>query len=200
MTHFCVNCGTALDSRVIEGRPLEACSTCDFVLWRDPKVVTMVVAEAAGKVVMGRRAIEPGYGYWCLPGGFVKDDEHPTEAAARECLEEIGARIQVQSLVGVYHIRKEGAPSMIGIAYGARILDPKELRAGDEMLEIGTFPPDQVPQLAFPSHTWALEDWARERASARPPAPAPARPALARGSSVRRGRRPPGRSRPDRSP
>src|SRR4029077_5494955 len=117
VSHFCVNDGTPLEPRVIEGRELEACPRCDFVLWRDPKVSTAVIVEAEGGVVLGRRAIEPGHGLWCFPGGFVNDDEHPQAAAIRECMEEVGAVVEVTSLLGVYHIAKDGAPSMIGIAY-----------------------------------------------------------------------------------
>ncbi len=87
MNHFCVNCGAVLVPRVIDGRELEACPNDSFVLWRDPKVATAVVVEVDGGVVLGRRSIEPGYGQWCLPGGFVNDDEDPADAAKRECLE-----------------------------------------------------------------------------------------------------------------
>ena len=62
---------------MIEGRELEACPNDDFVLWHDPKVTTAVVVETDGGIVLGRRAIEPGRGHWCLPGGFVNDDEDP---------------------------------------------------------------------------------------------------------------------------
>ena len=163
--HHCVNCGTALQSRIIENRELEACARCGFVLWRDPKVVTIVVVEAAGGIVLGRRAIEPAYGRWCLPGGFVNDDEHPAESAARECLEEVGARVEITGLLNVLHIRKEGAPSMVGIAYRARPLPGEEFSAGSEMLEVGLFPPGEMPPLAFPSHVQAMHEWARARES-----------------------------------
>ncbi len=84
MAHYCIKCGSQLETRVIEGRELEACANDDFVLWRDPKVASAVVIEVDGGVVLGRRAIEPGYGLWCLPGGFVNDDEHPADAAMRD--------------------------------------------------------------------------------------------------------------------
>src|SRR4029077_8334439 len=89
MSHHCVLCGAVLVPRVIEGREVEACVNDDFVLWHDPKVSTAVVIESGGGVVLGRRAIEPGRGLWCLPGGFINDDEAPWAAAARECMEEI---------------------------------------------------------------------------------------------------------------
>ena len=178
--HFCVNCGSPLQLRVIEGRDLEACPNDDFVLWRDPKVAAAVVVEHAGGIVVGRRAIEPGYGLWCLPGGFVNHDEDPKDAAVRECLEEIGARVELTELLGLYHVAKTTAPSIIGIAYRGRLVDGEEIRAGSEMLELGVFRPDALPPLAFPSHREVLKKYeaagagsasrpSRERASSRPP-------------------------------
>jgi ADP-ribose pyrophosphatase YjhB (NUDIX family) len=162
VSHYCVNCGTRLEARIVENREVEGCSTCSFVLWRDPKVVTLIVVEdGAGRVVVGRRGIEPAYGRWCLPGGYVNDDEHPADSAVRECREEIGADVDITQLLGVYHIRKLGAPSMVGIAYGARLRPGQVPVAGSEMLEVVAFLPDGLPELAFASHREAMSDWLR---------------------------------------
>ena len=123
MAHYCVNCGSELVRREIEGRSLEACPNDDFVLWRDPKVATAVVVESDGGIVLGRRAIEPAYGMWCLPGGFVNDDESPVEAAVRECLEEICAAVVVTGLIGVSHLqarRREPHRSRLSRSSGRR--------------------------------------------------------------------------------
>jgi 8-oxo-dGTP diphosphatase len=165
VAHHCVNCGATLVLREIEGRMHEACPNDDFVLWHDPKVVTAVVVEAPGGVLLGRRAIEPGLGLWCLPGGFVNDDESPLDAAARECREEIGAAVVVTGLVGVYHIAKTDAPSMVGIGYRARLADGEKATAGSEMLELEVFSLDSLPALAFPSHRQILNDYLTSLAS-----------------------------------
>ena len=145
--------------RVIEGREVEACPNDDFVLWHDPKVTTAVVVEVDGGVVLGRRAIEPGRGLWCLPGGFVNDDEDPWEAAARECAEEINSAVELTRLIGVYHIPKRGAPSMVGIAYQARLSGGGRPSPGAEMLEVGVFALDSLPPLAFPSHRKVMAEY-----------------------------------------
>jgi len=195
MSHYCVQCGTQLVPRVIEGRELEACPNDDFVLWHDPKVSTAVVIEMDGGILLGRRAIEPGLGLWCLPGGFVNDDESPWDAAARECREEICAEVEQTRLIGVFHIRKQEAPSMIGIAYLARLAGGARPSAGAEMLEVAVFPVASLPPLAFPSHRRVLADYMDATSRARPaaaepriafaeapsggrpsPAPAPSRP------------------------
>src|SRR5215469_1165166 len=132
VSHYCVNCGSPLEPRVVEGRELEACPSCSFILWHDPKVVTMVVVEdERGDVVVGRRSIEPGYGLWCLPGGYVNDDEHPADSA----------------------------PRMVGIGYRARLRPGEVAVAGSEMLEVATFPGTEVPELVFTSHRQAMRDW-----------------------------------------
>lgn len=170
MGHFCVNCGTPLVTKVVEGREVEACPNDTFILWHDPKVATAVVVEGEGGIVLGRRAIEPGYGLWCLPGGFVNDDEDPAAAAARECMEEIGVLVETTGLIGVYHIAKTTAPSMIGIAYRARITDGARPIAGSEMLEVGVFPIDAIPPMAFPSHQSVLAEYLKHRVSEGEPA------------------------------
>jgi ADP-ribose pyrophosphatase YjhB (NUDIX family) len=157
--HYCVKCGSKLEPRVIEGRTFEACPNDDFVLWHDPKVVTSVVVEHAGGVLLGRRTIEPMLGLWCLPGGFVNDDEHPRDAAVRECREEICAEVEITKLLGVYHIAKRTAPSMVGIAYIARVSDGHRPQPGLEMSELGTFTAGSLPELAFPSHREILAEY-----------------------------------------
>jgi len=163
--HFCVNCGAPLVTKVIEGREVEACPNDSFILWHDPKVATAVVVEVDGGIVLGRRAIEPGYGLWCLPGGFVNDDEDPAAAAARECMEEIGVPVEMTGLIGVFHIAKTTAPSMIGIAYRGRIVDGAGPVAGSEMLEVGVFAPGSTPPLAFPSHQAIVAEYLKSPAS-----------------------------------
>lgn len=158
--HFCVNCGAPLVPKVFEGRELEACPEDDFVLWRDPKVAAAMIVEVGGGIVLGRRSIEPGYGLWCLPGGFVNDDEDPASAAIRECREEIGAAVEVTELLGVYHVPKTTASSIIGIAYRGRLKSGETLSSGTEMLEVGVFRPDALPPLAFPSHREVLARYA----------------------------------------
>ena len=188
MSHYCVNCGAVLVPREIEGKMVEACPNDDFVLWRDPKVVTSVVVIEDGKIVLGLRDIEPGRGLWCLPGGFVNHDEDPVDAARRECREEIGAEVEITRLLGVYHIAKTTAPSMVGVAYEARLANGARLEPGAEMSAVDVYAEDSLPELAFPSHRWILEQYFKYRESrevaALPPAgaavPRASRPSAAR--------------------
>ena len=166
--HFCVLCGSPLVIKVFEGRELEACPNDDFVLWRDPKVAAAIVVESDGGIVLGRRAIEPGYGLWCLPGGFVNDDESPAEAVARECREEIGAAVEVDSVLDVYHGAKTTAPSIVVVAYRGHLAAGEQVSPGEEMLEVGVFRLDALPPIAFPSHREALARYAAAEAASAP--------------------------------
>jgi len=157
---FCLWCGTRLVERVIEGKQLLACPSCDFVLWPDPKLATAVVVESGGGIVAGKRSIDPGRGLWCLPGGFVDDHEHPEQAAVRECLEEIGVEVRVAGLVGVYHVRRAQRPHLVVLGYRALISSGQPV-AGHEMDEVGVFAADQLPPLAFSSHSEVVHDWLR---------------------------------------
>ena len=159
-----MNCGAPLVMRRIEGRELEVCSHDEFVLWRDPKVAAAVVVEKDGGIVLGRRAIEPGIGEWCLPGGFVNDDEDPAAAAIRECREEINAEVELVELLGVYHVAKTAAPSIVGIGYRGRLAGGESISAGPEMLEVTVFTPDALPPVAFPSHRQVLALYAASTA------------------------------------
>jgi 8-oxo-dGTP diphosphatase len=160
---YCQECGHLLEPREIDGRTVPVCPACGFTAWSNPVVATMVVIETPGGLILGRRSIEPGYGLWCLPGGFVNEEEPPAEAAARECLEEIGAKVRIGSLLDVYHIIRGDGRGMVAIAYLGRLEEGESPSAGHEMLEVGLFAPDNLPELAFPSHRRAIGDWARTR-------------------------------------
>ncbi|HEX6488620.1 MAG TPA: NUDIX hydrolase [Candidatus Dormibacteraeota bacterium] len=164
MARFCQECGHALELKDVEGRPLPACPACGWTRWPDPKLVTITVVETPAGLVFGRRGIEPGYGGWCMPGGFVNDDEHPAVSAARECMEEVHAEVAIDRLIGIYHAMRGDGQGMVALAYAARALDPRAITAGHEMLEVVIAAPDQAPELVFSLHRRALRDWVESTA------------------------------------
>lgn len=157
---YCQECGTRMELRQVEGRDVPHCPACGFVAWRNPLVATMVVVETPAGIVLGRRAIEPGLGLWCLPGGFVNEDEDPKDAAVRECEEEIRVRVDIDSLLEIYHITRADGRGMVGLAYAGRLAGGETPSAGSEMTEVGLFSPGALPDLAFASHRRAIADWA----------------------------------------
>jgi 8-oxo-dGTP diphosphatase len=147
---FCPACGSELVERSVENRLLGACPACDFVAFRDPKVVAVTALLEDGGVWLLRRGIEPRRGQWALPGGYVDYDEHPRDAAARECTEEIGCEVAVDRLLGVHHAAFTDGGVVI-VAYAGHIVAGRP-QPGPEALEVARFDWAGLPPLAFHTH------------------------------------------------
>ena len=143
---FCIQCGAALEMRRARDRERPTCPACGHVHFDDPKVAVGVVLERDGRILLTRRNHEPRAGYWSFPSGFVDAGEVLEEAAVREAREETGLDVTVERLVGVYSARGERT---VFVAYAGRIVGG-ELKAGRECMEVAFFPPDALPELAFP--------------------------------------------------
>jgi len=152
----CPRCGGPLAERVVlrHDPPRLVCTACGFVFYLDPKVAVGAICRMEGKIVMLRRAIEPAYGQWVFPGGYVDRGETLESAARRETLEEIGADIRLTRLVNVYSYT--GRPVVV-VVYEAEVVGGA-IRGGEEALEVRAFAPDEIPwdELAFRSTREAL--------------------------------------------
>ena len=157
---LCVPDGDSLARRV--------CDHCGFVAYENPKIVVGSVVRFEDRILLCRRAIEPGRGRWTIPAGYLELNETPDEGAAREAFEEAGARIEIARLLAVYSVPRI---SQVQLIYRARLTDPA-IFAGPESLEVQLVRPDEIPwdQLAFPSVHWALRHDAEAEAGA-PPVP-----------------------------
>ena len=79
------------------------CTRCEFVFYLDPKLaVGTIISDERGRVVLVRRAIEPGYGKWVFPGGYVDRGEQLQAAAVREAREETGLDVRLDGLIDIY--------------------------------------------------------------------------------------------------
>lgn len=167
---FCPSCGGTLEARRLKtgdpDRPV--CTRCGFIVYVDPKVaVGAIIRWAAGdapadQIVLVRRAIEPGYGLWVFPGGYVDRGEAVTDAAIREAREEAGLEVRIDALLDVYSYA--GAVPIIIVYVATRV--GGELCFDEECLEVGLFAESEIPwdRLAFRSTGEALRDYfARNR-------------------------------------
>jgi ADP-ribose pyrophosphatase YjhB (NUDIX family) len=141
-----------------DSREREVCATCGFIDYENPKIVAGAVVSAGGKILLCRRAIAPQAGFWTLPAGFLEAHEQPEEGAIREVREEACASIVLESLIGIYTVKRI---SQVQMFFRARFAGPEIFAAGEETLEAQLFAWDDIPwdQLAFPSVTWALKTW-----------------------------------------
>jgi 8-oxo-dGTP diphosphatase len=157
---FCPVCGGPLASRLL--RPDEperlVCEVCGYIFYLDPKVaVGTIIRTSDDRIVLVRRAIEPGYGRWVFPGGYVDRGELLEVAAVREAREESGLEIRLDGLINIYSYAGR-AP--IIIVYAATIAGG-ELCGNDECLEAQLFEANGIPwdALAFRSTGEALQDY-----------------------------------------
>jgi len=162
--NFCSECGDRVELRVPDGDsfPRHVCTRCGKVHYINPLIVVGCVPEADGKILLCRRAIEPRYGYWTIPAGFMENGETMAEGAARETMEEAMARVEVSDLfavVDVIHARQ------VHMMFRARLLGG--FGAGAESLEVRLFEPDEIPwgDIAFQSVRFALEKYLEDRAA-----------------------------------
>jgi len=147
---YCSVCGSdRIELRVPAGDhlPRFVCAACGAIHYQNPKVVVGCLPEWDDRVLLCRRAIEPRHGLWTLPAGFLENGETVIAGAARETLEEAGARVEVGELytmISLPHI------SQIYMMFRARLVD-LDYRAGPESLEVRLFREDEIPweELAF---------------------------------------------------
>ena len=104
-----------------------------------------------------RRAIEPGYGLWVFPGGYVDRGETLTAAAIREAREECGLDVRLDGLVNIYSY--PGRAPVI-VVYAATAIGGS-MCIDEECLESAEFDEAGIPwdRLAFRSTHEGLRDY-----------------------------------------
>jgi len=162
---FCSTCGQAVSLRVPPGDNRErfVCAHCGTVHYQNPRNVVGTIPVWEDKILLCRRAIEPRYGFWTLPAGFMEMGETTAEAAARETLEEAGARVEVQNLFSLLNVPRV---DQVHLFYLARLLDT-DILAGDESLEVRLFDERDIPwdDIAFPTVGQTLRFFFSDRSS-----------------------------------
>ena len=162
---YCPHCGAPLIVRLLpsEDRPRLVCDR-GHILYVNPKLIVGMIPERRGRVLLMRRAIEPRYGAWTFPGGFMEIDETVEECALRETREEVGVEVRVGGLVGVYSRPGPAGPGIVSIVYRGRVT-AGAVAIGREALEARWFGPEDIPwdELAYETTRWALRDWLESR-------------------------------------
>lgn len=165
--NYCTQCGTHVELRIPEGDShlRHVCPQCGEIHYQNPKVIVGCIAQWEQRILLCRRAIEPCYGLWTLPAGFMENGESTSQAALRETYEEACARVSIEglfALINIPHI------SQVHLFYRARLLDTN-FGAGEESLETQLFSEDEIPwhELAFSSVDQCLKAYFGDRRTGR---------------------------------
>jgi ADP-ribose pyrophosphatase YjhB (NUDIX family) len=163
----CRDCGAPTQYRVPadDNRDRAVCSACGEVHYENPLNVVGTVPVWGQQVLLCRRNIEPRYGLWTLPAGFMELGETTAEGAVRETVEEAGARIELEGLYTLLNVVRVG---QVHLFYRARLLDTR-FAPGPETIEAQLFHEQEIPwdQLAFRTVRETLQRYFADRSRGR---------------------------------
>ena len=147
--NFCSDCGARVAVRVPPGDslPRHVCDACGTIHYQNPKIIVGCIPAWENRVLLCKRAIEPRYGLWTVPAGFLENGETTADGAKRETLEEANANVEVGELFALYNIPHINQVYML---FRARLLD-LDFYAGAETLELRLCHDTDVPwdEIAF---------------------------------------------------
>ena len=153
-----------MDLKVPSGdnRERHVCTSCGEIHYQNPKIVTGCIPVWGDKVLLCKRAIEPRYGLWTVPAGFMENGESTHAGAMRETLEEANARVAIDELYMTVNLPLINQVYML---FRAQLLD-LDFSAGEESLDVRLFSEDEIPweELAFPTVEISLKHFFADRA------------------------------------
>lgn len=160
----CRQCGTAVVYRVPDDgdtKPRAVCPACTTIHYENPLNVVGTVPHWGDKVLLCKRNIEPRWGKWTLPAGFMELSETTAEGAARETVEEAGAQFELQGLFSLLNVARVG---QVHLFYRAR-LTSEQFDPGHETIEARLFSEHEIPwdEIAFRTVKETLERYFADR-------------------------------------
>ena len=163
----CRACGAATTYLVPvdDNRPRAVCDQCATIHYENPLNVVGTLPVWQDQVLLCRRNIEPRYGLWTLPAGFLELAESTAEGAIRETVEEAGAQFEMQEIFSLLNVPRVG---QVHLFYRARlrsdVFDP-----GIETQEARLFAEHQIPwdEIAFRTVKETLERYFVDRRAGR---------------------------------
>ena len=165
---FCSHCGSDRLARSVpagDNRLRTVCEECRTVHYENPKVVTGCLPVWEDKVLLCRRAIEPAYGKWNIPSGYLENGESVLAGARREVWEEAAARTEGEYLITLYNLERI---NQVYLQFAGKLVDGK-FGVGEESLECALFTQKAIPweEIAFTSSVFTLNKYFADRAAGR---------------------------------
>lgn len=163
--NYCSECGSGLELKIPAGdnRARHVCRNpdCGLIHYQNPKIITGCIPVFEDKVLLCKRAIEPRYGLWTLPAGFMENGESTEQGALRESWEEAKAKCTIDDLYAIYNL-----PHINQVYFFYRAsLNDNAFGVGEESLEVKLFDEDQIPwnDIAFTVVTATLKNYFDDR-------------------------------------
>jgi NADH pyrophosphatase NudC (nudix superfamily) len=148
---FCPHCGGPLHLQLHDGRERPVCSACGHIVYLNPAPSVAAILYQEGRVLLVRRVIQPGYGLWSLPGGFIEAGETPEAAVIREVEEETGLSCQPLRLLNAQGVSSGYYGDILVLCYSAEATSGT-LRAGFDADDARYFDLRELPEIAFDVH------------------------------------------------
>ncbi|MBN2532658.1 MAG: NUDIX domain-containing protein [Spirochaetales bacterium] len=128
------------------------CRTCDYTYFHNPAPAVAGIISHNKKILLIRRARDPGKGKVDLPGGFVDPGESSEDAVKREILEELGVEVcsfrYFASFPNIYEYKGIVYPTC-DLVFELTITDLPEKWNKDEVQEILLVDPESIEKLEF---------------------------------------------------
>ncbi len=119
---YCKSCGNKVVYRLPDDgdtKERAVCPVCQTVHYENPLNVVGTVPHWGDRVLLCKRNIQPRWGKWTLPAGFLELNETTAEGAARETVEEAGAQFEMQELFSLLNVPRVG---QVHLFYRAQLL------------------------------------------------------------------------------
>lgn len=148
-------CHKFIDRKVdLEQKKRKVCKVCGYVDYENPKIVSGSLIVKNNKFLLCKRAIQPSYGKWTIPSGYMDKKETPEDGALREAYEEVNVRIKLIRLFAVVTVKSKNLVQFIFLAKQIS----RTFKPGIESLDASYYSYNEIPwkELAFPSVKWAI--------------------------------------------
>lgn len=135
----------------------QLCSRCGR--YNSRQMVVNGIIEDKEKILLIRRGIEPGYGKWALPGGYLDWDETLQEGVIREVKEETGLYTRVKSFLSFFDSIQRNSQNIAAV-FVLQMTENKEIIIQrEEVLESGWFGLDELPEGVAFDHNLMIEEY-----------------------------------------
>ncbi len=146
---YCPHCQSALQPQKLGGRDRPACPQCGFVQYRNPAPVVVFLIVAGNKILLGKRADEPGKGKWAIPSGHIEFEDDFLSTAIREAQEETNLEVEITGILNVISTFYSPNFHYLSIYVTARPVGGSPSPA-DDLAEVAWFSiGGPLPELAF---------------------------------------------------